>query len=502
MAITIIERPYEVNWSKNPVRYTLQTDTDLDTAGLYIQVAVYFSKFNANVFSEAVVLSLFPDKAGVCHVDISNILNGLIDYFIPTVDGSPEQAANQNGNFYLQYREVTDASPSQAYSQDVTRSVIKGGLSYEKWRGANYFTSYLATAKSFLTWQKSGFICNTQQPLYLYFLQLAASAGQITAKFTLHYTDGTDTDKTVNVGDGSTTPKYSLWCIPTGVAQNGLESVTAAKTIYWYEVSVSDNSGLLVAAYRYYPDYRFFDRIFEFNFINSLGGIDAIRILGQWEQEQERKYDAIERYNETYFLNDNRIDPRISQGNASEKISYKGNAGFIEDPAVLDAYRDLMLSSRVMQLMDSRWLFVLMTADKTSLLFKKREGLYNLAVEWRYSFDNRNYTPMAAAIGGIMACAVPTNFHLVSSDATSFTVGWTPVAGNVNFIIELEGTKHTIDPPGPVQPSTYPVSWYIDGSTGGNTYTIAKGMWVDMHARMKAVCAASSSNYTNTLTLL
>ncbi len=52
MAITIQERPYEISWSKNQIRYILQTGTHIATEGLAIEVRLMFRSFGEPVFEQ------------------------------------------------------------------------------------------------------------------------------------------------------------------------------------------------------------------------------------------------------------------------------------------------------------------------------------------------------------------------------------------------------------------------------------------------------------------
>lgn len=495
MAITIIERPYGIAWSRNQIRFGFQTDTPVSTPGLFIQVSIYFS-FDTTNWTQVVTLSLLPDSLGACYADISRILDGMLSNFLPTVNGGVEAAAGNVGNYYIQYREITDANPAPAWSSDVNLKVIKGGLSYEQWRGSNFFTSYMVNNKAFLTWQKSGFLTDTEQTNFLFFLQIADSSGQINATFKIHYTDNTeDSSKVLAIGDGSVYPRYSLWSIPTGIAQNSLDAVKPTGMIQWYEVTVTDNSGVLAGPYRYNPDYRQFYNLFYFNFINSLGGIDSIRILGQWEQEQDRSFDEVEMIDNDYFSNTNNLPARSGQVNIVEQISYKGNAGFIHDVDVLDAYRELFLSSKVFQIFDAKWMFVVITPNKTSFAFNK-QGLRHLPVEWQYSFKNRNYTPMSVVMGELAVCPVPGNLRVTGNDGYIYHFTFDTSPGQQSYIVEWEGY---VKPNPPVAGSTF--GWEIQQSITTNTFDIDMTTIQSATIRVKAICANSSSLYSNEVTV-
>ena len=139
--ITLLERPYQVCFSRNPVAYKLQTNTALSTQGLKIDVRLMFRRFGANDFIQQIAISLVPDSSGIAEIDFSKVLDSLVDYSLPAITTAvPERAFDQVGEFYVGYREITTAAPNPAWTTDSsTIRVIKGGLPYEKWQGPNYF---------------------------------------------------------------------------------------------------------------------------------------------------------------------------------------------------------------------------------------------------------------------------------------------------------------------------------------------------------------------------
>lgn len=498
MAISIIERPYDINWSRNPIRYKLKTDKDVTTPGFYIQVNILFSKLNANTFNQIVTLSLLPDSTGICSLDISNILNGMLDYDIPQVMPAITPCINQVGNFRVQYREVSQELPNLDWTQDMTMAVIKGGISYEQWRGPNFFSNYMLTAKPFLTWQKSGFLCDTKQPLFLHFIQMYVANGQMKCNYKIHYTDGTeDISKVILFGNDTPSPQYGIWSIPAGISQMGLDIINPDKMIQWYEMSVEDSTGILAMPYRFNLDYRPFYDSFYFNFFNSLGGIDSIRIRGEWEQTQARTFDQVETEDAEYYLNANQIRAKAYQENVQETISYKGNAGFIDNVDVLDAYRELMLSSKIMQLQQDRWMFLIITPDKTSFAFNK-QALRSLAVEWQYTFSNRNYTPNNIVMGNIPVCPVPLNLRNTGHDGYIYHFTFDTSPQQQSFIVEWSGGTRPVS--GWISGSVF-FDWEVYSNINVNTFDIDFSNVNKAKIRVTANCGTSNSGYSNVLSI-
>lgn len=425
MAIFIIDEPFEVNWSRNQVRYGIHTDTTLDTPGLVLEVKLRY-RSRDDLFRDIVTQSLTPDENGNIFLDVSFILDSLLTYQLPEItNNAVQQIINQSGDFYIDYREITSSNnaPSWISTVDKVRKVIKGGLSYESWSGGNFFTQYIPVEKIFLTWQPTGYLSAASEQLYLHYLSTSAIDDQVTARIKIHFADSSeDNSKIINVGSAGIA-KYDIYCIPAGCDQLQLQQVAPEKIIQWWEIAIYNGSTILAGPYRYVLDYRYYGDEIQFNFFNSLGGIDSIRIRGNWEIQHTRDTAEIERISDAYYYNTNELPAMVDDAVLKERITWKGDAGYMSR-IQQDRYRELLLSRKRVALIRDRWINARILNKSTSL-YNKGEQMTSLPLEWAFSYDNISYTPSNVDFGSLNVPAMPPyNIRITAVNLNTHTLEW------------------------------------------------------------------------------
>lgn len=423
--VFIIDEPYEVSWSRNPIRYGIHTTTSLDVSGIVIEVKLKF-KTVENTFSDIITQSLAPDKEGNVFIDISFILDSLLKYQLPDlVSNTVEPIVLQKGFFYIDYREISSLNGNQGWNttKDRIRTVIKGGLSNESWSRERFFTDYLPSHKMFLTWQESGYLASPKEILFLHFLSVTSTFSQLSISVKVHYSDSAEILKSVLIGPDTGVNKYDIYIIPVGVEQLQLHLLNPDKNIQWWEVTILQDSTLLTSPYRFIYDYRYFKDEVQFNFFNSLGGIDSIRIKGNWETTHVRDVTEIERVSDPYAYNQNELPAEIDDNVFKERITWKGNAGFMNSKQQ-DRYRDLFLSRKRVAIFRGRWVNARILNKNTSL-YNTAENLSNLPLEWSFGFDNVSYTPDSVAFGNMnLQTIAPYNLKVVAVKLNVHTLSW------------------------------------------------------------------------------
>ena len=157
---------------------------------------------------------------------------------------------------------------------------FKGGVSEEDFQlyGNDFFSSYLAQTRKFLTYQPSTQAVGAEQELFLYYLlNFSPLPTTLRVRTKVYYTDGTSETLTpLSIGRLSL---YTVAIVPCGVVQLGLDQM--AKTVKKYELWLSTEANERISEVRTYlidTQYRAQER--HLHYANSLGGFDPLRLVG------------------------------------------------------------------------------------------------------------------------------------------------------------------------------------------------------------------------------
>lgn len=473
--ITLLERPYQVCFSRNPVAYKLQTNTALATQGLKIDVRLMFRRFGANDFIQQIAISLVPDSSGIAEIDFSKVLDSLVDYSLPAITTAvPERAFDQVGEFYVGYREITTAAPNPVWTTDSsTIRVIKGGLPYEKWQGPNYFINN----NGVLTWQKTGRLIGPTEKAWYTYLHLGTNnQANMAAKVNLYFTDGTVQTNAVTINFPDTAvPKYGIYRIPVG-AQLALKDVQPAKTIHYYTVRIVANTTDLTVAFKYIVDYRGNYSRITLYYLNSLGGLDSIRLLGELGKKVAYDRQFSEKTLGGKYYSTTEIASMQENIKNVEQVTYSGSVGLMDDEDQYDRIRDLMISTKVQMIKFNRWAPVLVTNNSVDM-GTNSDPVKDFPVDFTPGYVNESYAP-DIRVGDLPVCPLITTF---SAAAGVFT--WGPSsASHVQYVVELWDVLQT------VKQQTI--------LTAGTSYTFTEFGLIG-YARVKAICGFSETPFTD-----
>lgn len=478
MAVQVVERPYEVAFSRNPVIYKFKTDAALSTAGLRVDVRLYFREFAGNDFINMLELSLVPDSSGVVQVDFQKVLDSLVDYQLPTLNAMvAEKAFSQAGEYHVQYREASTAVPNPAWASDLnfTRVVIKGGIPYEKWQGPNYFIKQNGN----LTWQKSGRYIGPNELAWFTYLHLRANNQEnLSAKVNVWFTDGTTIENAVAIPlPGTAALKYGIYRIPVG-AQLKLNQIDQDKTIWYYTIRIGSTTYDLTPQYKFEVDYRNTYSKFTMYFFNSLGGFDSIRLRGTTSKEV--KYDqtvAEKTLTDKYYVT-KEVAAQSYVTQKIEQLIYKSSIGLMDDDDALDRIRELFISKQVNVINYNRWNPVILTNNSIDM-GSDVDPIKDLPVEWTPGYTNESYAPNIR-IGDLPTCPIITNLTVNNGVIT-----WSGNSNHVQYVVEIWDVFQTA-----ITMSIY------TANTSYNAGNILAG-----YVRVKAICGYSESAYSNFVNL-
>lgn len=456
MSVAVITRPADRNWSGNPIHYSLYSAEAAGDSSIYFEVKVMAKRTDAVSFTEVVTLPFQPVD-GLSKIDIQDILDSILEFELPQVGdneySSPTIATKATALFYIEYREITtdDDDPDWIDSEEnLERFVIKGGISFEKWRGDNYWVNYFDVVKPWLTWQQSGKLHAATERMYLAWLNLTnVNSLNIAVRRTICYTDLTTESEVFDVA----VVKNQIMYFATGGAQQEADWLNAAKALYYWEFEVLDvtveaNPIAISTAFRYYADNRNDYNGLTLNYRNSIAGLDSIRVRGVIEQFLQRTYDNIEKVVAHNYFTGNHIEGRTAAINARELRVYRGDVGHLGKEEQ-DRIRDIHYQRECWWEKDDKWIpvVVLTESGRLRLTSDKRwtfpiEFAIASNGEYFYTPDSINLQEGNPATGPDCDAIIshPTyelngsdevivNWNLISGAAVQYTIVTAAVSG-------------------------------------------------------------------------
>ncbi len=451
MAIEIQKSPPTWNWSGNPIHYQLYSSVAQAEPTAYFEVKIKFKRTDEGSYSDIIILPYYPVN-GVAKIDINHVLHGLLEYEVPGIPddneySSPLFSRKITGQFYIAYREITSATPDPAFTDSAPvnpLNVIKGGISYEKWRGDNYWVNYFFESLPFLTWQRSGRMASLTERMYLAWLNTTdVPVGDIKMRRKVVYYDGTIAIAELNCPIN----KYEVVYFPTGSEQLVLEDIFPDKKIRYWEMQVWDkeNQVPLSEAYRYEVDNRYDSNDTTFNYRNSLGGLDSVRMRGDIDDQAERSFveqDSIVLHN---YFEGAFILPKIKIADSSELIVSKANTGFLNKEE-LDRLREIHFIRECWWAQDGKWLPITIRTGSGKLR-STSDDLWSLPIEYSLAHSGDNYyTPRSVnlAEGGFTSpnlCSAVISV-LASSFAELWQVSWSLISGSpIRYEVSTPGVS-------------------------------------------------------------
>lgn len=414
MAIVINRRPDEFSWSGNPVWYELYSAAAAADATIYFEVRVRFKYVDGvtdtSLFDTLFIFPYYP-LAGNAKVDLAAILNSKLEYGLPgfpTDQREAYHASLQSGRFYIDYREITTATPDPMWSSDSAnvRYVVKGGMNYNVWRSSNFWTNYFRTGGNgddkyrFMTWQVSGRLAAITEKMYLTFMPTETPSDTLEVEAKVFWTDGTSNVAPFTGVAALLQRKGAVLMIPAGATQWDLQSLDANKTIHYWEVKLKQTNGAgtdiadYTEAFRFYADNRADYNGITIHYRGSIGGLESLRVLGLLEQKTAYESEEAEVAVDPDYYTGNSIPARRRVVNNKERYSWKGTSGWVgkEEQQRL---RDLNLIREAWMERDGRWLPLNIMTGQLNLT-DSEQSLYTMPVEFSFA-DNGDafYSPLS-----------------------------------------------------------------------------------------------------------
>lgn len=374
----ILEKLAASNWA-SLINYRLYNDVRVeDNAG-------------SGVFTSKLKVDLHPDSTGKVIFYMAEAFRDAFSFITPDENETTiikltdriKRFKNFSGS--LQNQEITPA----ALTESLPSLVIWGGLSKEKFPGLNYFTTYLAANKKFLTWAPVQKYVDRNQEDYLNFFVYGFFTS-LKLQIKAYFDDNTSQTAIISTITG--VKRYELYQFPSGPTNSGAATINAAKNLVKYEISILDGGNVQISEVRTYHVMRYKNPLTRhFMFLNSLGSFEVLRFTGQAVESTSFNRDILQK-----FLPHN-YDPQGGEFAVNEVTAQKRNSyssGFIKGQLAAQWHEymeDFLLSPRIFLVTDGQRLPVVITAGDLSREDQNHERYFRF--EAKPAYDNTSYTP-------------------------------------------------------------------------------------------------------------
>jgi hypothetical protein len=394
MGLVLYNIPTGPCFSRNPIRYKVGTDKDLETVGLYIEALVEFMGINSTTYTEVIRYPLTPDNIGIVEIDLSRIANRLLTYATPSTENSlVKDAASQTGKLRVTFTEYDFEGDDDIIVTDEIL-IVKGGIAHERFQVNTFWQNRFNDFK-LLTWMPRTRSMRTWVNDYVSYMHKEEDVLGALVEVRLTYTDES-TDTFTLFFPGNTAKENHVYHIPCGYKNLALDTVDPSKKVWYYTVQVMDGTTPLSELQTFEMNYDPAYETFYLSYFNSLGGFESIPILGEHTLNISRDYDLININTSRSNYNGMTVPAMSRMNRVTEETSYKANIGVIDEWELHDLRRELFLSEEIYTIRNNRW-WPVNVLDKSMDFGPINAQIKEVPIEWSYAFSNTQYTPAAIA---------------------------------------------------------------------------------------------------------
>lgn len=330
--------------------------------------------------------ALAPDSANQIESNLEDVFASFLEFDLPSfLQTTYSQANSVIKNFKIRYAEsFGDPIAVQKAHRTNEFFVLHGGISHDQYPGFDFWNTFMPTNKKFLSWYPGDKKVSAGQQEYLYFI--SQSAGNWEMEVTIYYDDQTNTVITPFSHAGTTVGE--VYILPAGHDQLGLHLVSPSKTIIDWSIQLSDGASPITETRRYIMDRHCYYNERFILCLNSLGGSETIRCLGEQEfrfGSSGFSFEKVQEYD--YAGTDAQMGKVITEGESEFKL----NTGWLRKEEA-EFLQELLRADQTWLIGPDRFIPITIDSGK-SLLVNDRSQLY--AVEFRYSLAFRSivFTP-------------------------------------------------------------------------------------------------------------
>lgn len=412
--ISITQRPYKNNFSKNPIVYQLyDADAAADITKTFEVKVIFITSSGA-----ATTVASFPlvPYLGYAQADISSLVHNFLQHSVPAaVSGTVVQASTQcSGLFYIQYRTVvagaTTTQPFITSEEEYKRRVWWGGVAAPIALGSVAQPFFADNSPQLpATYQLENLLLPAQYAwLGWYNTRFTGLSGtNIDAQVLVTFTDGTQQSFVFAVevpGPVNLLPAYSLIYIPVGYTQLNLAALNPAKTVYRWELSLLQGTNTVMAPVVYELDLRSEYNDMPLYTRNSVGGFDTLQVRGTIDEELSYETEEIALSGAADWQQQTQLPLLRYTRTVGEQQVYSINTGLVPQPQQ-DALRDILLNREVYWLRNGRF-YPLNILTQSVPLRSSDDFVFSMPIQFTLGLPiENNYTPF----GYLPATAASSN---------------------------------------------------------------------------------------------
>ncbi len=392
--MTITERPYQFNWSKNDIRYVFNlTSGPLNQTA---QVKILYDEAFGSSFTELITLIDFiPDEDGNVYLYIQGYLNSILDYDLPATTDSILVASSQAKKFSIHYREVSDDDPDPEWieTEEGTETVVlKGGIEKTKHAGNNFFVNYFEVSTPFLTWLPTNRFIYADQPNFISFLNTGASSIGYKLKFSF-------VDIAGNAYSYETTFSEDGRVFHLNVSATNGAFPAFTDPLYYFDVLVTTAGGAaLTSSYRFYVEFRPVYEYWDMGYHNSLGGFDNARIIGETTISVHKNFLETGGGKDLTAWNSFMRPGNLLHGGISKRTNFKGDIGYQKTKEENEVLQEVLVTPSIWQRNSDYWIRVL-NMQETQDLRTSKSTMFSFPVEWQIASEEEVFTPVNKNFG-------------------------------------------------------------------------------------------------------
>lgn len=416
MQFNIIKKPGLFNWSGNSINFIFACTPyglvqRLNDIRLKITLQVEIVK-GTGTFRDIKSETLTPDNEGLIKFDISSLADPFLKYSFPELSTLASAKAEEQSKIFKVIYQTYQSGILDVELESDPFIVIKGGLPYDGLMASNEWRDILG----------SNFLClntpqilDTNQPSFASFLYLGATILNAPT-FSCEIKSGRDTTATDHMiafslkqGDVFYMPLQKL------VQQVSNDLVVSLK------LNFKDDNSLLIQDHEFKFKQRRFFKCSDLLFINSQGGIDSLRLVGEQTSAGDYNQSFIKKGNK-FNQNTDMLPSTISEGSAVVQQKFGGNTGFIlkSDNSLLQT---LMLHKQAYQVINQNILLPVIIVKKTLPAADSNAFLYDAQLEWVEANEHR-FSSHINSLTPSDSCPALLSFTAVQESSNSVRVTW------------------------------------------------------------------------------
>lgn len=372
---------------------------------------------NSGVFESVILVKKQPYTTQKVKFDLANFVDACLEYYFPEPNLQIITFCPQTSKeLFIQIKEYFGSPPVQ---QTVTINpsgiieadgfstkkgyVLKAGFSprWNKVQPKNQLSAYLWSYPLFLTVRPAKKIIKRRQPEYLYFcLPADVHSEDLQLKIVKKFNDGTADITLYTPKSIGPTTKGSVFCFPVNYSGGAIDLTFVLNNQAAYKVLVSvvsetDQATDISPLVEYLLDYNPIgeDRVFLFS--NSMGGVDTLRTIGNYDNFNE--FESQEPATRIYNTTDNHHLGSNAESNIYKKQTFTAFSGWLPKDE-LEWIEELFLAKYKVEVINATTYAPITITSRKYRKHLTNQNLYGVDIEYYHQLKTTVTDRLAAAL--------------------------------------------------------------------------------------------------------